>query len=210
MSSSSSPLSSPLSAVSSSASPSPALTFGPFTIPSSHVFYSSSHSSAFVNLRPILPGHVLVVPTRRAGSSSSSSSSSSSPVVRLSDLSEAEHADLWSTVRLVSSLVSSSIPGCTALNIAVQDGLHAGQSVPHVHVHVLPRVGGDFAVNDVVYEKLEEWGPWMQGREEEKERQKGQMKLAAEGDRKNRSSEDMANEAERYRGMMTSKPNNPL
>ena len=34
------------------------------TIPSSHIFYESRLSFAFVNLKPVLPGHVLVAPKR--------------------------------------------------------------------------------------------------------------------------------------------------
>lgn len=42
-----------------------------------------------------------------------------------------------------------------SLTLAVQDGPDSGQTVPHVHVHVLPRRAGDFADNDDVYDKLE-------------------------------------------------------
>lgn len=33
-----------------------------------------------------------------------------------------------------------------------------GQSVPHLHVHILPRRGGDFTPNDAIYSHLEEFG----------------------------------------------------
>jgi len=33
-----------------------------------------------------------------------------------------------------------------------QDGAQAGQTVPHVHVHILPRKKGDFENNDEVYD----------------------------------------------------------
>ena len=36
-----------------------------------------------------------------------------------------------------------------------QDGETAGQSVPHVHVHCLPRKAGDFKRNDDVYDALD-------------------------------------------------------
>ena len=36
-----------------------------------------------------------------------------------------------------------------------QDGETAGQSVPHVHVHCLPRRTGDFKRNDDVYDALD-------------------------------------------------------
>ena len=45
--------------------------------------------------------------------------------------------------------------GCDALNLAIQDGRSSGQSVEHVHVHVLPRKPDDFRRNDDVYEELE-------------------------------------------------------
>jgi hypothetical protein len=41
------------------------MAFGPkITVPGEHVFYQSEFSAAFVNLKPIVPGHVLVVPKR--------------------------------------------------------------------------------------------------------------------------------------------------
>ena len=45
--------------------------------------------------------------------------------------------------------------GTTAANVAVQDGRDAGQSVPHVHIHILPRKPGDFKYNDDVYKALD-------------------------------------------------------
>ena len=42
----------------------------------------------------------------------------------------------------------------TALTLAVQDGSDAGQTVEHVHVHLLPGRPGDFQKNDDVYEKV--------------------------------------------------------
>ena len=38
----------------------------------------------------------------------------------------------------------------------LQDGPAAGQSVPHVHVHILPRKTGDFENNDEVYDAIDD------------------------------------------------------
>ena len=35
-----------------------------------------------------------------------------------------------------------------------QDGPEAGQTVPHVHVHIMPRVKGDFEPNDKIYTEV--------------------------------------------------------
>lgn len=59
-------------------------------------------------------------------------------VPRLCELSEAERRDLWRTVRVVQEAVCR-VHGATGAKIGVQDGRDAGQSVPHVHVHILPQ-----------------------------------------------------------------------
>ncbi|KAM6062083.1 bis(5'-adenosyl)-triphosphatase isoform 2-T3 [Chlamydotis macqueenii] len=43
----------------------------------------------------------------------------------------------------------------SSLRFKGQDGPEAGQTVKHVHVHVLPRRAGDFSRNDDVYEELQ-------------------------------------------------------
>ncbi|XP_016113711.1 bis(5'-adenosyl)-triphosphatase isoform X2 [Sinocyclocheilus grahami] len=43
----------------------------------------------------------------------------------------------------------------SSLTIAIQDGPEAGQTVKHVHVHVLPRKAGDFDKNDSIYDELQ-------------------------------------------------------
>eukprot|EP00617_Octactis_speculum_P004578 CAMPEP_0185774626 /NCGR_PEP_ID=MMETSP1174-20130828/79124_1 /TAXON_ID=35687 /ORGANISM="Dictyocha speculum, Strain CCMP1381" /LENGTH=136 /DNA_ID=CAMNT_0028461897 /DNA_START=1 /DNA_END=411 /DNA_ORIENTATION=+ len=107
-------------------SPSPPLTFGPYVLSPSQQFYISPSglSVGFVNLKPLVPGHVLVIPRRN--------------VPKLVDLTEEELVDLWSSVMEVRSIVLR-FHGCAGAEIGVQDGADAGQSVPHVHVHILPR-----------------------------------------------------------------------
>ena len=46
----------------------------------------------------------------------------------------------------------------TSLNVAVQDGPDAGQSVPHVHTHIIPRRNADLnnrGGGDAIYQMLE-------------------------------------------------------
>ncbi|KAL7408290.1 hypothetical protein ABVT39_021134 [Epinephelus coioides] len=74
------------------------------------------------------------------------------PVERFRDLQPDEVADLFSTTQRVANLVEKHF-NATSLTIAIQDGPEAGQTVKHVHVHVLPRKAGDFERNDSVYDE---------------------------------------------------------
>jgi bis(5'-adenosyl)-triphosphatase len=68
-----------------------------------------------------------------------------------------ETTDLFLTVQRVSRTLQR-VYSATALNVAVQDGLDAGQSVPHVHVHIIPRRKADMderGGGDAVYGMLD-------------------------------------------------------
>ncbi|XP_037722506.1 nitrilase and fragile histidine triad fusion protein NitFhit [Drosophila subpulchrella] len=105
------------------------------------IFYESEHCFAFTNLRCVVEGHVLVS-TKRV-------------TPRLCGLDSAEMADMFTTVCMVQRLLEK-IYQTTSATVTVQDGAEAGQTVPHVHFHVMPRRQGDFGHNDQIYVKLEE------------------------------------------------------
>jgi bis(5'-adenosyl)-triphosphatase len=152
--------------------------FGKFSIPASQVFYESASrlSLALVNLRPIVPGHVLVVPRR--------------VVPRMSDLTDEELVDLWRSVRRIAGVVEAR-HGASASNVAVQDGPAAGQTVPHVHVHILPRKRADFARNDDVYDALEQFDA----------RPQSALVVPSDVDRVDRTAAEMAAEADELRAL---------
>jgi histidine triad (HIT) family protein len=85
--------------------------------------------AAFMDIHPVNPGHVLVVPRRHA--------------VLLPELDEAsvKHM-LWVAQRVDTALRSSGIE-CEGINLFLADGRDAGQDVMHVHLHVIPRFLGD-------------------------------------------------------------------
>jgi bis(5'-adenosyl)-triphosphatase len=159
--------------------------FGRFVIPEASVFCRSKRAAAFVNLRPIVPGHVLVVPQ--------------TTVPRMADLEEADYTALWSLVRKVQAALKQAYPDTTAFNVAVQDGKAAGQSVPHVHVHILPRSGGDFERNDDVYDALEAWAPT---KAMVYSKESTDIAVPDDSDRIDRTIEQMADEASMYRRLL--------
>ncbi|OEU07744.1 HIT-like protein [Fragilariopsis cylindrus CCMP1102] len=174
--------------------------FGQFIIPKTNIFCLSPNkigSIAFVNLRPIVPGHVLVTTQRIV------------PLVE--DLTEEEYLDMWLLVRRVQTILKVAYPKTTAFNIAVQDGKDAGQSIAHVHVHILPRssmqdgdpFGGE--KNDEIYEKLEKWAPTTLLVDEKQQKQNSQNNLNVpnENERIDRTEEMMTNEATRYRQILS-------
>lgn len=117
-----------------------ALMFGEFTIAAESIFYRSAHSFAFVNLKPVLNGHVLVSTKRLCK--------------HLTDLTDEETADLFVVAKKVQKMLER-FHNVTSSTVCVQDGKDAGQTVQHVHVHVLARREGDFGCSpDNLYQNL--------------------------------------------------------
>ena len=122
------------------------LLFGKFPIQVQTVFHATNTSFAFTNLKPVIPGHVLVSPHR--------------VVPRLADLTDEETADLFLCASTVGKAVLAAHPHADSLTVTIQDGRSAGQTVPHVHIHVMPRWSTDRfntarAGNDAVYEAID-------------------------------------------------------
>ena len=83
---------------------------------------------AFLDVFPRRPGHTLVVPERG--------------VPRLADLQPEERRSLMDGVAEAQRRLSTVFDTEDFL-VLIHDGAAAGQEVPHVHVHVLPRTSGD-------------------------------------------------------------------
>uniref|UniRef100_A0A8I5ZMT4 Bis(5'-adenosyl)-triphosphatase n=1 Tax=Rattus norvegicus TaxID=10116 RepID=A0A8I5ZMT4_RAT len=76
------------------------------------------------------------------------------PVERFRDLRPDEVADLFQVTQRVGTVVEKHFQG-TSITFSMQDGPEAGQTVKHVHVHILPRKSGDFRRNDNIYDELQ-------------------------------------------------------
>ena len=89
--------------------------------------------SAFMDIQPVNPGHLLVVPNRHAP--------------YLGDLTEEEGAQMFRVARRLAAALRSSGVKCEGVNFFLADGEAAGQEVFHVHLHIFLRhVGDGFAL----------------------------------------------------------------
>lgn len=88
--------------------------------------YRDDHVVAFLDHAPVFPGHTLIVPARHY------------PTIE--DMPESEIAPLFLLARRLSIAFRTAL-GADGSFIAVNTRI--SQSVPHVHVHVVPRRKGD-------------------------------------------------------------------
>ena len=93
-----------------------------------HIVHETDTVAAFLDANPLAPGHTLVVPKE--------------PYERLGDLPDDVAADVWAAVQELTPRIESAVDA-DATTVGVNDGEAAGQEVPHVHVHVVPRFDGD-------------------------------------------------------------------
>ena len=91
-------------------------------------FMESYRFRAVVNVAPILPGHSLIIPKRHVAS-----------LLGLSDDEVVEMVEL--SRRAVALLMR--FYGSAGFDWTIQESEAAGQSVPHLHLHLIPRRRGD-------------------------------------------------------------------
>jgi histidine triad (HIT) family protein len=96
--------------------------------PASRV-YEDADCLAFMDIRPVTPGHLLVIPKRHAA--------------YLSEMEPEECARLFSAAHKLAAAVRASGLRCEGVNLHLADGEAAGQEIFHVHVHVFPRYAED-------------------------------------------------------------------
>ena len=77
---------------------------------------------------PVSPGHTLVVPRR--------------VIATLDETTPAEQRALWELVTAVKRDLREQLRP-DGFNIGVNEGAAAGQTVAHLHIHVIPRFTGD-------------------------------------------------------------------
>ena len=97
-------------------------------LPASFV-YRDDRCAAFMDIRPVNSGHLLVVPTRHAA--------------YLADIDPSEAAEIMKIGHAAAAALRASGVRCEGINLFLADGQAAMQEVFHVHLHVIPRFRGD-------------------------------------------------------------------
>ena len=93
------------------------------------VVHDDDRSLVFLDIRPVTPGHLLVLPKRHA--------------TDLAELDEATGGHLCAVAMRLARALRRSGLRCDGVNLFLADGEAAGQEVFHVHLHLIPRFAGD-------------------------------------------------------------------
>lgn len=112
-----------------------------------YLIHEDEKTVAFLDITPRAPGHAVVIPKRHSPN--------------IVDLPTEEVAPLFAAVKKVAERLTQVLHP-DGFTIGVNQGAVSGQTVPHIHVHVMPRYEGDgggsihSAVNNPPKESLEE------------------------------------------------------
>lgn len=99
--------------------------------------YQGSTVAVLNNYRPLQPGHVLIIPQRH--------------IARFDQLTMEEHEEMRYTINKVQKAFEK-VYGTDEYLLSLQNGPKAGQTVPHLHFHMIPRTKSN------VITKLKLWG----------------------------------------------------
>jgi len=117
------------------------------TLPPERILLISAHGVIIRDGFPISPGHTLVIPRRHVDS--------------FFTLTAEERVDLLGLLDQAKAGIEKEFKPET-YNIGINDGPAAGQTVPHLHIHLIPRYTGDIpdprgGVRWIIPDKADYW-----------------------------------------------------
>jgi bis(5'-adenosyl)-triphosphatase len=113
----------------------------PFCLPvvNDSVFAESGNFLAIYNIAPILPGHVLIIPRKH--------------VSRFLEIDDNQMTEMVVFSRKVIKVLEKAF-GSKSFNWTIQEGEPAGQTIEHMHLHIIPRQSKDLAEPGDWYPRL--------------------------------------------------------
>ncbi|MFH1785900.1 MAG: HIT family protein [Candidatus Micrarchaeota archaeon] len=97
-------------------------------LPSTTV-YEDDNMLAFMDIKPINQGHVLVIPKKHTD--------------LLTELDDRLVGQMLIMAKKIGKGLKKSKLNCRGINYILADGAEAGQDIFHVHMHIIPRYRGD-------------------------------------------------------------------
>ncbi len=97
-------------------------------IPPERIIAQNEHAFAIRDAFPVSPGHTLIIPKRHVGS--------------FFDAAQEEKLALLALLDEAKAVIDGEYQPAS-YNIGINDGAAAGQTVPHLHIHLIPRYTGD-------------------------------------------------------------------
>ncbi|MFT7186694.1 MAG: histidine triad (HIT) family protein [Pseudohongiellaceae bacterium] len=94
------------------------------------IVYEDENFMAFMDAYPLTDGHCLIIPK--------------SHVIRLDDIKASQRAKLFNIGHKIVEAQKKIGLGIQGTNFLVNDGKAANQTVPHLHLHLIPRSSGDW------------------------------------------------------------------
>jgi histidine triad (HIT) family protein len=87
------------------------------------ILYEDEHILAFMDIKPVAPTHVLIVPRK--------------PIASLEDAGPGDHSVLGHLLLKVPAIAAQLGLAESGYRVVINNGRNAGQEVPHLHLHLL-------------------------------------------------------------------------
>jgi diadenosine tetraphosphate (Ap4A) HIT family hydrolase len=97
-------------------------------LPEERVLFSNEFGSVIKDAYPISIGHALIISKLHVGS--------------LFQLDQMQQLELIKLIEIARGLIESTLAP-DAYNVGINDGAEAGQTIPHLHIHLIPRYKND-------------------------------------------------------------------
>jgi bis(5'-adenosyl)-triphosphatase len=104
-------------------------------------FAKKNELYAIYSHAPVVPGHSLIIPAKH--------------LTDLFELSDADYKELFLFARDVIKFLNNFFK-TNEFDLSLQQGRNAGQSVDHLHLHILPRKHNDLSEGTEWYHKINE------------------------------------------------------
>jgi diadenosine tetraphosphate (Ap4A) HIT family hydrolase len=98
------------------------------TLPRERLVFESEFAFVVRDAFPVSPGHMLVVPRRHVASFFETTTGEQAALLKLLNLARIEISRQFAPA---------------GFNVGINDGAAAGQTIAHVHIHLIPRYPGD-------------------------------------------------------------------